>query len=107
MRGEIFVIRRDLDDEQWHVRIAAAQSGEKISSTEQLTRKLTAEENVLAQARTFGYDAPRLVHLTSEVGGTDDEALLWSGLTISGHPLEHEYVIAHIHYVDERIEAEP
>lgn len=102
--AEIFIVRNDMDDQQWHVRIAAHQSGEKISSTEQLTRQQTAEENVLAQARAFGYDEPRLVHLTSQVGGTDDEALLYSGPTISGHTLEHEYVIAHIRYLDERTE---
>jgi hypothetical protein len=94
MRGEVEIVRTDAD-QAWHVRLRA-NSGEPISSTEQLERPLTAFENVLAQARTFGYDVPRLVRVS------ETEALLWSGMTIAGHPLEREYVIAVVRTVDER-----
>lgn len=94
MRGDVSIVRSDAE-QPYHVRLAAA-SGQPISASEQLVAPHTAGANVLAQARVFGYDNPHLVHLSAT------EALLYSGLTISGHPIDRDIVIAHVTYVDER-----
>lgn len=100
MRGGLEIVRSDAD-QPWHVRLAA-ESTEKISTSEQLVREHTAVENLLAQARCFGYDTPHFVRLSAETG------LLRSGLTISGGvPIERDVVIGYVRIVDERASPEP
>lgn len=101
-RGRIEIVHGDAGEQHWHVRLAA-QSTEPISASEQLGKRQSAVENVLAQARTFGYDTPHVVLLNPSVskGCEGDVYLLWSGLSIAGMPLPRERVIAEITVVEQ------